>query len=376
MARKKATRSRPNVDALEQSAEFSRQHKGDLGRFGDVFAEDVPKWKVAEGGHEVAIFPYPVRDPASSPFRRKGNRFNLDRWSAEILEAGEAADYRLTALVHYNMGVNKDSVLCLRMINEKCPICEERVKLDEEDPAYRALGPSRRTFYNVAVLDSDTERDKDIQVWDAPSQSIEDVLVDLSKPRRGGTLPFWKPEEGYIVTFDRRGSGLNTKWTNVRIEKLEQCDFADEELDELFEAALPFDEIVEVKAYEELQELLGETALGSAEENGSEPITQPSNTRRSRQRAAPEDDDIPEHPTPATRRRGGIHQDPTPDDEGTAAAEVAPDCFGLECNTKPECDDCPEDTFNPCYAETRERKTAGSSKPAGGKKRQRLTRRK
>lgn len=165
MARKPKSskgRRRPNLEALGGSLKHGRQHKGEMGRFNDCFIETVTKWKVSEGTHDIMIPSFHIDNPEESPFRFKGNKLNM-YWKESILDANDAWDYRLTILLHTNMGVNKDAIICLRTIGEKCPICELRAKYDEKSQEYKALAPTRRTLYNIVVLDSDTEKDSTLR---------------------------------------------------------------------------------------------------------------------------------------------------------------------------------------------------------------------
>lgn len=360
-------RQRPTLGSMERRAEHSYEHRGQTGKYGTIFKGDVDvtRWNPKVGQHEFCIIPFLVGNPEDSPFRR--NRDLNEPFSREEVKEKAAWDHKLTILRHSNIGINKDGVLCLRTIGEKCPACEEAEKLSQEGASDEEVGkfsPGKKAIYNVVVFDTDAEFGKGIQVWEAPHQSMEDVLSELrvKVDRRTGekTVRAYNfPEEGWNVEFERLGAGLSTEYKQVDIVvRREKEDFAQEELNDLYEMAHDFEDIIEIKSYDEFYEMIhgeapgatetrerGETRTVAREERASEPgreeRTERERTSRFRRESSKDEEPVKDaRRTEDTGRRLPL-----------SAQKKDPECFGRECNRRTECDDCPEKLFERCYEE-------------------------
>ena len=126
-------RSRPNVKNMRRRVEHSYDHRGQTGRYGNIYLPDVDIsiWKPGAGEHEFCVIPFFVDCKENSRFRQNPD-LNLP-FTEEEIQAGETYDYKLSVLIHTNIGINSDTVLCLRTLNETCPICEERDRVDPND---------------------------------------------------------------------------------------------------------------------------------------------------------------------------------------------------------------------------------------------------
>jgi len=352
----KITRSRPSVEVMDEQVEHSYAHRGESGKYGNIYKGDVRRWKLTDGKHEVCLIPYQVK--GNSMFRTSNPDFNKP-FSADKLKSGEAWAHKLTALIHGNIGPNQDQVLCPRTLKQECPICIKRGKLydladaetnKDKSAAYKkqadALGPAKRAIYNIFCFDTDAEMQKGVQVWEAPHQSIEDVLSELYKDERTGEKRYYTvPEEGWNFLFKKEGKGLATKYTGVQlVQRQENDSFNEQELDQRYKDAYNLEEIIEVKSNEELTEMMS----GMSDEVPEE-------------RPAPRDEDAPleERPTGRFRGRGKEPEKPTEREterKPVASADDLPeelvDCFGVECNQRdPECENCDEKIFDACYKE-------------------------
>jgi len=167
---------------------------------------DLPLWKCGNGEHEIDIIPYIAgnSDPDS--------KIKAGMWT-----------YVLDIKVHYSVGVNNSAFVCLRTFNEKCPICEYRDELMEEedyDEDYaKRLRAKRRNIYNVVVLDEGKEEKKGVQIFDASQWLMERLLTPLTKTRKGrsgapigGFDTYSAIEDGCSVSFVREGQQENTRF--------------------------------------------------------------------------------------------------------------------------------------------------------------------
>lgn len=364
-------RSRPKIDDMEGHLQHSYDHRGDTGRFGTIYTKEVERWrKISEDTHEFCIVPYLCRE--NSVFRTANPDFNKPFDDDKLKGDDGAWAHKLTVLLHYSVGVNKDTVVCPRTWKADCPICEERNVLfdliDRETDKDRAgvlqkqaddLGTTKRALYNVFIFSSEKEMKKGVQVWEAPHESIEDVLSDLYADERTGEKRYYTiPEEGWNVSFERSGKGKEgTKYRNVKIVKrLDKDEFSEKELVELYGMAYNLDEIVDRKSYDELKEMVKGHASGGEEEREE---------RSDRFRGGREEGDRDEE-TPDRfrgRKKEKEKEEPSGDAERASGRNEAPDvpkkyeeCFGVMNGKRAECEDCPKDIWKDCYAEGEKRK--------------------
>jgi len=342
-------RRRPDVKGMRRRVEHSYDHRGQTGRYGNIYLPDVDVtiWKPGAGEHEFCVIPFFVDCKENSRFRKNPD-LNLP-FTEEEIKDGETFDYKLSVLIHTNIGINSDTVLCLRTLNEACPICEERDRIDPDDEdALRALGISKKALYNVACFDSDQEFNKGTQIYEAPHASIEDTLSELArKPDRQTGKKQYKdytiPEEKYNVFFERLGTGLSTEYKQVEIvDRRDQDEFTEQELTAAYEGAYNFEEIINARTYEELYKMLHGVEVG-------EEVPAGGTEERFRGRDRDRGDD---------RDRGADNGAVV--DDGTAEDSEF-ECFGKSNNNIEACENCNSDRFDRCYAAQKE-----ADKPPAG----------
>jgi len=340
-------RTRPKVADMDDGMKHSYDHRGDLGKYANIYKEDVETWRPDESEHELAVFPYKLEE--NSVFRLKNPDMNLP-FSDEKLKAGEAWSHKLTILIHYSVGVNKDAVVCPRTFREACPICEKRDKLIREDTEknkgiIQNLSPAKRAIYNVLIFDSDKELKKGIQIWEAPHSSIEDVLSERCVSMRTGEKKYFTiPEENWNVYFEKKGKGLSTEYRRVEIvERRKEDEFSEKELDQLYEMAYNLEELVEYRSYDAIREMLRGTS--EIEETVKE--------------EAPWE----EEPEQESRFRG--RGDPPASEKEDAIPEQYASCYGIQYNQLDKCEDCPKELWMDCGKEFEKRKNERKSEDKG-----------
>ena len=385
----KRKRTRPSARGMQRRAKHSYDHRKDSGRFGTIFVEDPPFWDCTEDDHEIAIIPFLVDCDKNGPLRFADSTLN-EPFDKEELESGDTWDYKIALWVHYDVGVNSDAVVCLRSANQPCPICEERKRLmDEEDLDYmdedvRALSASKRVFYNILCFDSDKEFDKGIQVWDAPFKSIEAVLSKIAtkENRRTGEYegkPYYQPEEGWNVAFEREGKRFKTKYENIEVlQRREEDDVSDADWDDYFSKAHDLENLIEIKSYADIYYMLhgvepngAATPATAAEEKDSR---RDKPRGRGGERAATTDSKSDAAADSKSRGRGRRasrkqSRDDNADDDAKESNtndgddgndNDKPDCFGLENDMHDRCEACPDDLYDACLKAYEEFKAVGS----------------
>lgn len=119
--------------------------------------------------------------------------------------------------LHFNVGVDKGVFLCPEVTFEKpCPICEEVEKAQQEGDKEYAKQLSATVRFLTYVLDRNAE-EKDIQLLNMPV-GIHTTLASLAVDATSGEIiNVDDVDEGYDVSFSRKGKGINTKYEAVSI---------------------------------------------------------------------------------------------------------------------------------------------------------------
>lgn len=134
-----------------------------------------------------------------------------------------AKHYGLDVWVHYGVGPDRQSYLCLRKHGdgkEPCPVCDERDDVrgdnDVDEKYVKELEAKRRVL--VYLVDRDDERSGE-QAWFMPQSLDKDIVkVSIDKETRE-VLPIDHPEDGYDIIFEKSGSKMLTKYDGVQIAR-------------------------------------------------------------------------------------------------------------------------------------------------------------
>lgn len=175
-------------------------------------------------------------------------------------------EYVLDFWSHRAVGPGKVDVVCpAKTYNKKCPICEESeaMKSKGDMDAHNALKARRRVCYNIQDL-----KNKDIdhlQLFMASHFLFEKPLIaDAYNTEDGDRIEFSHPEYGTSISF-RTEKGQN--WIEFAGFKFSERDPIPEDL---VDSAISLDEILIVKTYDELSELLYGADLADDEEESEE----------------------------------------------------------------------------------------------------------
>tara|TARA_R110002020_G_scaffold12409_5_gene45484 strand:+ start:4345 stop:5211 length:867 start_codon:yes stop_codon:yes gene_type:complete len=204
----------------------------------------------AAGMKRIDILPYVVKET---------NRF---------ADAGQL-HYEKTFYIH-RIGPNGDSHVCRKdTVNEKCPICEYRSKLERDPNAdeelVKSLRPKERQLFYV--IDHD-EPEKGVQLWDISyylfGQHLDNRIRNSEED--DGFEAFFDPEEGMTL---RLGIGEKS-FAGRSYYEVQTVDFKPrrEPIDpELYEDLPSLDEMIKVEGYDKLKSIFLQT---TDEEEGEE----------------------------------------------------------------------------------------------------------
>lgn len=186
-------RDRPRFSYQSRDAsDVKKRAEGDDGKF-DVYIDSAVKtYKVNDGDNTIRILPPTWDNPTH---------------------------YGLDIHVHYGIGPDRQSYLCLhKMKDEPCPICEERAKaVRDNDEAYaKELNATKRVL--VYLVDRDAAKDG-VQAWAMPNTLDRDVVKVSVDKRSGEVLPLDHPEEGFDVMFEKKGAQMRTEYLGVQLAR-------------------------------------------------------------------------------------------------------------------------------------------------------------
>lgn len=175
----------------------------------------------------------------------------------EDIDKGELW-FRMQILKHFSIGAENKSVICPRTIGKKCPICEHRSALiaqgkDKQDDEVKALAPKKRDIFNVIDLSED---DSTVHVWEVSNYNFGRKLEEEIREADDEDVAaqFADPKDGAILTIRmvEKSIGGNKYLETSRVD-FTPSDPLDQEV---IDQAIPFDQCLVVKGYDELNRML------------------------------------------------------------------------------------------------------------------------
>lgn len=227
---------------------YQRRDAGDLrkraeqtgGSFDSIFNKAVDTFKPKVGSNTVRFIP--------------------PTWE-------NAKHYGYDIFVHSYVGADESTYLCPRkMLNKECPICEawEDARKSGDQDEEKALKPTQRVL--CYVVDRDGDEAKPL-VWNMSWSQDRDIAA-LADTRQGA-LWIDDPEEGYDVTFQRKGQQLNTRYFGTQIDRqssplVEKQRDQDSLLDDVQETPLP--SLLKFYPVEHLEKVISGKSMRSDED--------------------------------------------------------------------------------------------------------------
>jgi hypothetical protein len=276
--------------------------------------------------------------------------------------------YQRTIFVHYGIGSEEKSYLCLKTIKKKCPICEQRSLLmkdsNSDEEIIKALRPKERELFNIYDRE---DPDKGVQLWDISNFNFGAKLEEELREGRPEWAGFAEPVDGFTlkVRFSEEQIGKNKFMQASRIDFDERKSIDKKHLSQ----ALDLDKILKVLSYEQLEKIFlgvdGENvddvevveAEKEAVADKDEDTAQPSrprareSNRPGRKREQDEDTQEVQHSSPSPSRERPQREEPERSSARSATREsksktedqlVCPagGTFGKDCDELKACRDC------------------------------------
>ena len=199
----------------------------------------------------------------------KKKRANLNFIPYKIKTAGNPDEipvgenwYRRGYKIHRNVGPEEKTVVCLKSIGKRCPVCEEYARLkkdaDADPDTAEALKPKFRYLYNVQdILDVE----KGIQIWDISEALFQRALDKEIKDGDDKLACFAEIEDGLVVVarFESKSLGGRDFLSCDRVDFKDR----DEALEKsILKEAIDLDTLLITYSYDDLKAIL----MGADEE--------------------------------------------------------------------------------------------------------------
>lgn len=192
---------------------------------------------------------------------------NGDNW-IRILPATwpDPRHYGLDIHVHYSVGPNRGSCLCLaRMANQNCPICEAVVEEQRAGNDEEAKQMSARKRILVWLLDR-KKPDGGPLLWAVPANLDADFNKVCEDPTTRSVMHIDDPYAGHDVIFDRSGQGVQVRYAAPRLAP-RPTSVPQEILDYI--QAYPVPATLRWRSYEEVNAMFG---AGAGPQPGVAPV--------------------------------------------------------------------------------------------------------
>jgi hypothetical protein len=213
-------------------------------------------------------------------------------------------DWAYPIYVHYGIGPDKASYLCLnKMKDEPCPICEARRHAVNEDELRDLRVSLRRACW---LIDRDNEKSGPL-LYSMPGTLHTEITLRSINKKTNEVLWIDDPEEGYDVTFLRTGTKIKTKYTGVEVSRdpsplTEKASLAKAWLDYVAENPIP--DVLKYYDADHIEKVLSGQAESKGGEEDEAEARKPS--RRARRVVEEEEEDEAEtRPSRKARASGG-----------------------------------------------------------------------
>jgi len=270
-SKKKERKERSTAAAAKRRAET---HKTGFDNTAFELPEDKKLFAIkSDKSVRLDIIPYEVGE--GNPFADKGE-----------------LHYERTYWVHRSIGVDQTSFVCLRKTcEEPCPICDFRAKLakdpDADEDLIKSLAPKERQLFNVI---NTKEPDKGVQIWEISYHLFGKRLDQEIKnsDEDDGYENFAELEGGFTLKLGIEEKSFNRQsfYEVVSVNFKPRDDDYDEDI---LEQTTCLDDILIIKEYDELKEILLQTA--DDDDDDDEKATTKKNKKKSKKKEKSKESD-------------------------------------------------------------------------------------
>ncbi len=168
--------------------------------------------------------------------------------------------YILEYFKHRGIGINNESVLCLKKtFGKSCPICEEIQNLQENyeqnKQTISAIKASKRGIYNIIDL-NDTENPNEIKLFDSSFSYFEEEMLEEvidNETKEYVCFPDTS-EDGYIIKFRATEESFGKiKFNKYKAFRFDKRKYAIKK--EILDKVLSLDEFLIIPTYDEVKNI-------------------------------------------------------------------------------------------------------------------------
>lgn len=240
-------------DKIGRNTQHQKESKKSFGYLN--LPKDVKVLSLEEDTRKIELdfLPYEVTDPK-----------HPDRDAQYEIAVPGSLWYRRPFKVHRNVGVDKETVVCLKSVGKKCPICEYQQKrmnekADKEEIV--ALYGKPRSLY--VVIPIGVKKYEEVPtIWDMSDKLFQETLNDeLDSEPENRCFPGLE---------DGKTLGITLKWKEfgkTRFPEVRSITFADRDpyKEKILDTVPNLDEILKILTYDQIEAKFFETDL---EEDG------------------------------------------------------------------------------------------------------------
>lgn len=247
------------------------------GRFDSIFKRGFETWRPKQGENVIRFLP-----PTWEDFEH----------------------YAYSIFVHRNIGPDNSTYLCPnKMLGKVCAICKaakEAADAGEDDEAKDLRWQEQEVAWII-----DRDGDPETPVLYQMSPTMDTQIVSLcSNKRSGEALNIDDPDEGYDVSFERRGQGkMNTKYIGIQVDRdTSPVHENEKKQDKILEYIMenPIPDTLQFFDNHKLESLLSGMSEETDEDLDGDDEDSSKKSKKSRRRD--DDDDDGEEETPRRRR--------------------------------------------------------------------------
>lgn len=267
-------RYRKNLDNRSEGRQKAMDKRANSrgGDFDSMFKDTAKLYRFKDGDNRIRILP----------------ALDQDHWGVEIW-------------VHYNVGPDEQSYLCLeKHKQEPDPIVEEMLALKSEgldkDELNKMKAKQRLLLW---VIDRNNPEEGPM-LCSMPWTVDRDIINLCHDPDTGEYEVIEDPLEGYDVIIKRAGQGQRTQYTVQLPRRTSALSTDDDEMEEwlAFAEENPLEDQLVFYDYDHIAKVFGGASVGNADEDPDED--------------GEEEEEVPR----SSRRRSRAQQDEDPEEEG------------------------------------------------------------
>ena len=366
-------------DKIGRNTQHQKENKKSFGYLN--LPKDVKVLSIPEDTRKIELdfLPYEVTD-AKHP----------DRDTQYEIAVPGSLWYRRPFKVHRNVGVDKETVVCLKSVGKKCPICEYQQKrmnekADKEEIV--ALYGKPRSLYVVMPIGIKGYEEVPT-IWDMSDKLFQETLnEELDSNEENRCFPDLETGKTLAITMKWKEFG-KSKFPEVR--SIIFTDRDDPYSEAILDDVPNLDEVLKILTYGEVEAKFFETDLEedggelkelaeeaptrhkrASEEKEEAPrrkrvVEEDEAPRRQKPAPEPEEDEVDESPRTRRKMEEEKEEKPTSTRKTAEKEEEAPTrtkrsqkteddenpCpsgfrFGKDFEKYDECDDCPK--WDPCF---------------------------